>query len=88
VHDVDGGLLEANLIGDLEGFSRWTITPDGAGATAVFDEDVVATKRLLRVLAPVARPGFRANHWLMMRHGEAGLRVYLAGMQRGLDDSD
>jgi hypothetical protein len=85
VHDTVGGVLEANMIGDLEGFSRWTISADplGAGTVAVFDEDVVANKRLLRVLEPVARPGFRANHWLMMRHGEAGLRVYLAGLRHG-----
>jgi hypothetical protein len=85
VHDVEGGVLEANMTGDLEGFSRWTITADGNGTQAVFDEDVVANKRLLRALEPVARPGFRANHWLMMRHGEAGLRVYVAGLQRGRD---
>jgi hypothetical protein len=83
VHDVTGGVLEANMIGDLEGFSRWTITADGAGTIAVFDEDVITTKKLLRVLEPVARPGFRANHWSIMRHGEAGLRVYLAGLRRG-----
>jgi hypothetical protein len=83
VHDTVGGVLEANLIGDLEGFSRWTITPDGAGTLAVFDEDVVANKRLLRMLEPVARPAFKANHWLMMRHGRAGLRVYLAGLRFG-----
>ena len=83
VHDPVGGVLEANMIGDLEGFSRWTITPDGSGTLAVFDEDVVANKRLLRVLEPIARPGFKANHWLMMRHGQAGLRVYLAGLRHG-----
>jgi hypothetical protein len=82
VHDVAGGVLEAHMIGDLEGFSRWTIRADGAGTRAVFDEDVVANKRLLRTLEPLARPAFRANHWLMMRHGEAGLRVYLAGFGR------
>jgi hypothetical protein len=83
VHDTVGGVLEANLIGDLEGFSRWTITPDGPGTLAVFDEDVVANKRLLQMLEPVARPAFKANHWLMMRHGRAGLRVYLAGLRHG-----
>jgi hypothetical protein len=83
VHDTVGGVLEANMIGDLEGFSRWTITADGNGTIAVFDEDVVTNKRLLQVLEPIARPGFKANHWLMMRHGQAGLRVYLAGLRLG-----
>jgi hypothetical protein len=83
VHDPLGGILEANMIGDLEGFSRWTISAVGTGTVAVFDEDVVTTKPLLQKLEPVARPAFRANHWLMMRHGEAGLRVYLAGLRYG-----
>lgn len=77
--DPVDGVLQARLRGDLEGFSRWTVTSDGSGATAVFAEEVTANKSLLRRLAPVARPAFQANHRLMMRHGEAGLRVYLAG---------
>ena len=81
--DPVDGVLQARLRGDLEGFSRWTVTADGSVATAVFDEEVTANKALLRRLAPVARPAFQANHWLMMRHGEAGLRVYLAGYAAG-----
>ena len=38
---------------------------------------------LLNVLAPVARPGFQVNHTLMMKHGQAGLRTYMAGYGRG-----
>jgi hypothetical protein len=73
-------VLEARLAGDLDGLARWTIGPAlGGGTDAVFDEEVVATKPLLRRLAPVARPVFRANHELMMRHGRTGLRAYLAG---------
>jgi len=41
---------------------------------------VVVNKRLLRRLAPVARPLFRANHAAMMRRGHRGLRAYLAGV--------
>jgi hypothetical protein len=81
--DPVAGVLQARLTGDLDGFSRWTVTSDGPLATAVFDEEVVATKSLLRRLAPVARPAFRVNHSLMMRHGQAGLRVYLAGYAAG-----
>ncbi|MCU1485732.1 MAG: hypothetical protein JWN67_2478 [Actinomycetia bacterium] len=81
--DPDAGVLEANLVGDLDGFSRWTITADGAGTLAVFEEEVEATKALLRTLAPVARPAFKANHSLMMRHGQAGLRTYVAGYRLG-----
>ena len=81
--DAADGVLQARLSGDLDGFSRWTVTSNGLVATAVFDEEVTATKALLRRLAPVARPAFRANHWLMMRHGQAGLQVYLAGYAAG-----
>lgn len=81
--DREAGVLEASLRGDLDGFSRWTITADGSGTLAVFDEEVTAAKRLLQVLAPVARPVFRANHELMMRHGQRGLRTYLAGLALG-----
>jgi Polyketide cyclase / dehydrase and lipid transport len=78
-------VLEAKLTGDLEGFSRWTITPapSGAGADLLFEEHVVTNRALLRRLAPIARPAFRANHALMMRHGERGLRTYLAGFEHG-----
>jgi hypothetical protein len=76
-------VLEAKLTGDLEGFSRWTITATGSGADLLFEEEVVTTKALLRRLAPIARPAFRANHALMMRHGERGLRTYLAGYEHG-----
>jgi hypothetical protein len=34
-------------------------------------------------LLPIARPAFRANHALMMRRGERGLRTYLAGFEHG-----
>jgi hypothetical protein len=83
--DRTRGVLEAALDGDLSGFSRWTVLPEGPGARLVFEERVVANKALLRRLNLVARPAFRANHTLMMRHGEAGLRVYLAGYRSGRD---
>jgi hypothetical protein len=82
VRDPLGRVLQARLVGDLNGFSRWTIAAAPTGGTdAVFDEEVVATKPLLQRLALVARPAFRANHSLMMRHGQAGLATYLAGWQ-------
>jgi ribosome-associated toxin RatA of RatAB toxin-antitoxin module len=77
--DREAGVLEARLSGDLDGFSRWTIVPTAEGSMIVFDEEVVTSKRLLNVLAPIARPAFKMNHTFMMRHGEAGLRTFLAG---------
>lgn len=76
--DPAAGVLEARLRGDLDGFSRWTVAPSpSGGAVAVFEEEVEATKRLLRVLAPMARPAFRANHALMMWRGRRGLARHL-----------
>jgi uncharacterized protein YndB with AHSA1/START domain len=78
--DEDTGVLEANLDGDLEGFSRWTLTERGDKTFALFDEEVVTHKRLLNVLSPVVKPLLRYNHAVMMRQGEQGLRRYLASL--------
>jgi hypothetical protein len=83
VQDPAAGILEASMTGDLEGFSRWTIRPGPEGSVMRFDEQVTTNKRSLNLLAPVARPAFKANHTLMMRHGEAGLRTFLAGLRLG-----
>jgi hypothetical protein len=71
----EDGVLEVTLSGDLEGWSRWTIT---GATTALFEEEVEVTKPLLRRLA-VARPAFQLNHAWMMHSGERGLRKHLAG---------
>jgi hypothetical protein len=75
--DPGSGILEAAMEGDLEGFSRWTISGRPSGSRLVFEEEVTVNKRLLRWLAPVARGLFRANHSVMMKHGQAGLATYL-----------
>jgi len=77
VIDEGKGILEANLVGDLEGFSRWTLTEKGDKTIALFEEEVVTHKRLLNVLSPVVKPLLRYNHTVMMRQGERGLRRYL-----------
>ncbi|MFJ9518808.1 SRPBCC family protein [Kitasatospora sp. NPDC101801] len=71
--------LTADLTGDLVGWSRWTVHPEGTGSRAVFEEEVRPAKQLMRRLAPVARPLFLANHAAMMRAGHRGLRRLLAG---------
>lgn len=78
VLDESTAIIEAGLRGDLNGFSRWTLTQGNGFTGAIFDEEVHTGKRLLNVLAPVARPAFRYNHTLMMRHGQDGLRRLLA----------
>ena len=83
IEDPHALLLELAMTGDLEGFSRFRIEPARGGSRIVFEEQVTANKTLLRRLALVARPVFCANHWLMMRRGQAGLRTYAAGFRRG-----
>lgn len=77
--DAAAGVLEARLTGDLIGKSRWTMapTPDGTGTVLEFGEEVEMIRPLLRRLS-FARPAFRANHSVMMRSGERGLRRHLA----------
>ena len=70
-------VLRGTLTGDLNGTSQWTITADGDGSVAVFDEDVTVGRRMLRAAGVVARPALNFNHGLMMRSGEAGLRKHL-----------
>jgi hypothetical protein len=84
--DPNAGILETAMSGDLDGFSRWIIEPDGKGTRATFQEEVIARKPLLRRLALVARPFFRFNHALMMRNGRKGLSVYLAGFRAGVSE--
>ncbi len=79
VIDRDAGILETLMTGDLEGYSRWRLAPEGAGTRVVFEERVEANKKLLRRLALVGRPWFIANHALMMRHARRGMAVYMSG---------
>lgn len=76
--DPAAGVLEIEMTGDLEGWARWTLTPDGTGALARYDQEVRVTKPLMRRLAVPGRLVFRANHALMMRAGRRGLLAYLA----------
>ncbi len=79
VEDAEQRVLAARLEGDLTGTSRWTVTPEGTGCAAVFDEDVEVGKGAIRAAGRLARPALRFNHDLMMRSGEKGLRRRLAG---------
>ncbi|GAA3869381.1 SRPBCC family protein [Saccharothrix violaceirubra] len=81
--DRVAGVLKARLVGDLDGTAAWRIRPSGTGTLLRYEQEVTVTKPLLRRLALVARPALVANHGLMMRSGNRGLRTYLAGYQAG-----
>ncbi|MCT2587000.1 polyketide cyclase [Actinophytocola gossypii] len=76
VQDERSGRLRVDMTGDLEGHTEAVVTGTGV-AHLVIDQQVVVTKPLLRAFAPVARPLLLANHALMMRRGQRGLRTYL-----------
>ncbi|MFI1506318.1 SRPBCC family protein [Streptomyces sp. NPDC020597] len=75
--DPAAGILETALSGDIDGWARWTVTADGSGSLARYDQVVEVNKPLLRRLAVPGRPVFRLNHRLMMRAGRRGLTAYL-----------
>ncbi|MEV0114447.1 SRPBCC family protein [Streptomyces sp. NPDC050844] len=76
-HDPGAGILEIAMTGDLEGWARWTVTTVPGGTRALYDQEVVVRKPLMRRLAVPGRPVFLLNHALMMRAGERGLKGYL-----------
>jgi hypothetical protein len=78
IEDPIARVLRATLIGDLAGTSQWTISSEDDGTIAVFDEDVVVRKTLVRAAGRLARPALRFNHDRMMRSGEQGLRRHLS----------
>lgn len=59
--------------GDLEGRGEWHLQQDGDGTRVAYDWTVVATKPWMRLLAPVLRPVFAANHRWAMEKGRQGL---------------
>jgi hypothetical protein len=78
IADESTGTLRAGLSGDLKGFSSWVVKPEDGGCRLIYNQEVEVTKKLLRVLAPIARPLFRLNHHVMMSRGEKGLRAHLS----------
>ncbi|MEU8578544.1 SRPBCC family protein [Streptomyces asoensis] len=75
--DASAGILQSAFSGDIDGWARWTVTADGPGTLARYDQVVEVRKPLLRLLAVPGRPAFRLNHRLMMRAGRRGLTAYL-----------
>ncbi|MFI5679632.1 SRPBCC family protein [Streptomyces cellulosae] len=75
--DPAAGVLETTVSGDIDGWARWTVTADGTGSLARYEQVVDVSKPLLRRFAVPGRPVFRANHWLMMRAGRRGLAGHL-----------
>jgi hypothetical protein len=75
--DRDAGVLEVRLHGDLDGWSRWTLTPRHEGTALVYEQEVVVRGRMLRWAGLVGRPVLRLNHAWMMRGARLGLHRWL-----------
>lgn len=72
-------LLKGDATGGLTGSGTWHLTPlEGSVWTqVVYEWRVVATKRWMRVLNPVARPVFVHSHDYVMQRGARGLAGHL-----------
>lgn len=76
--------------GDVAGRGVWTFEERGAFVHVTYDWRIVAQKPLLRLLSPVARPVFAANHRWAMQRGEESLKLELerrrasSGLERAL----
>jgi Polyketide cyclase / dehydrase and lipid transport len=66
--------IEARAFGELEGFGIWTFIAEDENVTRLqYDWRVIATKRWMKLLSPVAKPFFRWNHDVIMNWGGKGL---------------
>jgi uncharacterized protein YndB with AHSA1/START domain len=59
--------------GELSGTGRWHLSQEGNITTIKYNWDVSTNKRILNLLAPVARPIFSWNHDRVMEAGGEGL---------------
>lgn len=72
----NGFSLEA--IGDFVGKGVWTFNPTIDGqCEVIYDWEIKVEKPLLKLLTPILRPIFSANHLWAMRMGEISLRLEL-----------
>jgi ribosome-associated toxin RatA of RatAB toxin-antitoxin module len=76
--DRDSRILEVRLDGDLDGWSRWSMTPRQNGTALVFEQEVVVHGRVLRWVGLLGRPLLRLNHAWMMRGGRLGLDRWMS----------
>lgn len=72
VRDPLEGVLEVSIDGDLDGWSRFTLTPGDDGLDVHYVQEVVTRGPLLDTTRFV-RPLARANHAWMMRSARRGL---------------
>ena len=67
--------------GELNGTWRAELRPENGGTRVLIDEQVLAEKPILKLLAPLLKPLFAANHRWTTPRGKAGLTAYLRSKQ-------
>lgn len=72
--------LAGRAAGELEGTGVWTLTEEDGLTVARYDWNVRTTRWWMNLLAPLARPVFKANHDIVMRAGAKGLCSRLGGV--------
>ena len=72
---ADGFALDA--IGDFVGHGDWHLEQDGDYTKITYDWRIKAEKPLLRILSPILKPIFGANHRWAMARGEESLQIEL-----------
>jgi hypothetical protein len=76
--DRRAGVLEARLLGDLDGWARWTVLSADTRTVLLYQQQVTTPGWLLRSLERLGRPLLELNHAWMMRSGRLGLQARLA----------
>ena len=77
--------LEGRADGDLNGRGVWLIEPaDGATVDVTYRWDVELRRPWMRRLAPLLRPLFEWNHFVVMRAGARGMAERLGCRLSGL----
>jgi uncharacterized protein YndB with AHSA1/START domain len=72
--------FQVEVVGDLTGTGKWTLSPTDDGKVHVrFDWIVHADRPLLRYLTPIMRPIFRWNHNWSAARAKEGLELYARG---------
>jgi uncharacterized protein YndB with AHSA1/START domain len=72
--------LAGRASGELEGTGVWTLTEADGRTLARYDWNVRTTRWWMNLLAPLARPVFKANHDVVMRAGASGICRLLGGV--------
>jgi uncharacterized protein YndB with AHSA1/START domain len=74
-------VVMVRTVGDLTGTWRAELAAEHGGTRVSINEQVLAEKPLLRLLTPLLKPLFAANHRWTTPRGEAGLTAYLRERQ-------